>query len=183
MPVFRPKQSDRFAAQLNSPPLTWISHSVALRNGMIPGSSRCTSAPSDRKSSAPSLRIFRPVLIDSFLQTRSRSASEFRPTCPALSAAVPPLRAPLPVRPAPASRSARSASLGPRVGGGNRQAHPAHHHDVGEIVADVRHFFGSDLGVRQDLLQDRNLLGVALVDVLELALRWRVPPWPGKRAR
>src|SRR5450759_4268873 len=68
-PVFRPKQSARFAAQLNSPPLTWILHSVALRNGMIPGSRRCTSAPSDRKSSAPSLRIFRPVLIDSFLQT------------------------------------------------------------------------------------------------------------------
>src|ERR1035441_4848834 len=69
IPVFRPKQSARFAAQLNSPPLTWILHSVALRNGMIPGSRRCTSAPSDRKSSAPSLRIFRPVLIDLFLQT------------------------------------------------------------------------------------------------------------------
>src|ERR1017187_24514 len=68
-PVFRPKQSARLAAQLNSPPLTWILHSVALRNGIIPGSRRCTSAPSDRKSSAPSLRIFRPVLIDSFLQT------------------------------------------------------------------------------------------------------------------
>src|SRR6185369_9835497 len=68
-PVFRPKQSARFAAQLNSPPLTWILHSVALRKGMIPGSRRWISAPSDRKSSAPSLRIFRPVLIDSFLQT------------------------------------------------------------------------------------------------------------------
>src|ERR1039458_7678954 len=69
IPVFRPKQSARFAAQSNSPPLTWILHSVALRNGMIPGSRRCTSAPSDRKSSAPSLRIFSPVLIDLFLQT------------------------------------------------------------------------------------------------------------------
>src|SRR6516162_4175353 len=69
MPVFRPKQSARFAAQLNSPPLTWMWHSVALRNGMIPGSRRCIRAPRDRKSSAPSLRIFRPVLIDSFLQT------------------------------------------------------------------------------------------------------------------
>src|SRR6185369_17652761 len=68
-PVFRPKQSARFAAQLNSPPLTWILQSVALRKGMIPGSRRCISAPSERKSSAPSLRIFRPVLIDSFLQT------------------------------------------------------------------------------------------------------------------
>src|ERR1035438_5063235 len=69
IPVFSPKQSARFAAQLNSPPLTWILHSVALRNGMIPGSRRWISAPSDRKSSAPSLRIFNPVLIDSFLQT------------------------------------------------------------------------------------------------------------------
>src|SRR5215467_5599225 len=68
MPVFRPKQSARFAAQLNSPPLTWILHSVALRKGMIPGSRRWIRAPRDKKSSAPSLRIFRPVLIDSFLQ-------------------------------------------------------------------------------------------------------------------
>ena len=41
---------------LNSPPLTWISQWVALRNGMIPGSSRWTSAPKLTKSSAPSLR-------------------------------------------------------------------------------------------------------------------------------
>ena len=39
-PVFMPKQSDRFAATLNSPPLTWIWHSVALRKGMMPGSRR-----------------------------------------------------------------------------------------------------------------------------------------------
>ncbi len=37
MPVLRPKQSARFAAQLNSPPLTWIVQFVALRNGMMPG--------------------------------------------------------------------------------------------------------------------------------------------------
>ena len=30
------KQSDRLAAQLNSPPLTWIWHSCALRKGMMP---------------------------------------------------------------------------------------------------------------------------------------------------
>ena len=52
MPVCMPKQSARLAAQLNSPPLTWIWHSVALRNGMIPGSRRWTSAPSETKSSA-----------------------------------------------------------------------------------------------------------------------------------
>src|SRR5450755_4255489 len=78
-PVFRPKQSARFAAQLNSPPLTWILHSVALRNGMMPGSRRCIRAPSDRKSSAPSLRIFRPVLIDSFLQTNLVMSQNFVP--------------------------------------------------------------------------------------------------------
>src|SRR5258708_35237563 len=58
-PVLRPKQSERLAATLNSPPLTWIWHSVALRKGMIPGSSRCTTAPRARKSSAPSGRMFK----------------------------------------------------------------------------------------------------------------------------
>ena len=33
MPVFMRKQSARLAATLNSPPLTWIWHWVALRNG------------------------------------------------------------------------------------------------------------------------------------------------------
>src|ERR1019366_6518211 len=48
--VRRPKQSERLAATLNSPPETWILHSVALRKGMIPGSRRWTSAPRERKS-------------------------------------------------------------------------------------------------------------------------------------
>ena len=47
------KQSARFAAVLNSPPLTWIEHDDALRNGRAPGSMRCTSPPSARKSSEP----------------------------------------------------------------------------------------------------------------------------------
>ena len=38
--VRMPKQSARFAAQLNSPPLTWIAHEPAFRNGTAPGSSR-----------------------------------------------------------------------------------------------------------------------------------------------
>src|ERR1022692_1134158 len=59
MPVVMPKQSARFAAQLNSPPLTWIWHSVALRNGMIPGSKRWIKAPSESKSSAPAVGISR----------------------------------------------------------------------------------------------------------------------------
>src|SRR5204863_8923254 len=54
---------DRLAATLNSPPLTWRSQCVALRNGTMPGSNRCTSAPSDTKSSAPFLGIFKPVFI------------------------------------------------------------------------------------------------------------------------
>src|SRR3954463_6006973 len=62
-PVFSRKQSARFAATLNSPPLTWILHSVALRKGMMPGSRRWIRAPRDRKSRAPSLRIFSPVLM------------------------------------------------------------------------------------------------------------------------
>ena len=53
-PVVFYNRCNEAAAQLNSPPLTWILHSVALRNGMIPGSRRWISAPSDRKSSAPS---------------------------------------------------------------------------------------------------------------------------------
>src|SRR6516165_11213777 len=52
------KQSARFAAQLNSPPLTWTEQAESLRNGTTPGSRRWTSAPSARKSSAPSVRMF-----------------------------------------------------------------------------------------------------------------------------
>ena len=40
MPVLSPKQSDRFAATLYSPPETWMSSVRALRNGITPGSSR-----------------------------------------------------------------------------------------------------------------------------------------------
>src|SRR6266571_8097553 len=63
MPVWRRKQSARLAATLNSPPLTWIRHSFALRKGMTPGSRRWTSAPRAAKSSAPSGRIPRPYFI------------------------------------------------------------------------------------------------------------------------
>src|ERR1700687_2493185 len=64
MPVRRPKQSDRFAATLYSPPETWISTERACGNGITPGSSRCTSAPSARKSRAhASLRILRPLTV------------------------------------------------------------------------------------------------------------------------
>src|SRR5437867_7103071 len=63
MPVCSPKQSARLAATLNSPPLTWIRHSFALRKGMTPGSRRWTRAPRAAKSSAPSGRISRPYFI------------------------------------------------------------------------------------------------------------------------
>src|SRR5579859_4540367 len=58
IPVRMRKQSARFAAQLNSPPLTWTEHDEAFRNGTTPGSRRWTSAPSARKSSAASFRMF-----------------------------------------------------------------------------------------------------------------------------
>src|SRR5579864_805071 len=58
MAVRIPKQSARLAATLNSPPLTWIWHSVALRKGMTPGSRRWTNAPSETRSNAPVLGIF-----------------------------------------------------------------------------------------------------------------------------
>ena len=68
MPVDSPKQSDRFAATLNSPPLTCTSKLVAFLNGTMPGSSRCTTAPSDTKSSSPFSGIFNPYFISfSFL--------------------------------------------------------------------------------------------------------------------
>jgi hypothetical protein len=66
MPVLSRKQSERLAETLNSPPLTWMSQCEALRNGMMPGSRRWTSAPRDRKSNAPDLGMFRPVLIVQF---------------------------------------------------------------------------------------------------------------------
>src|SRR6266508_2894141 len=75
MPVRSRKQSARLAATLNSPPLTWIWHSVALRNGTRPGSRRCTRAPSDRKSSAPSWRIFRVCILFSSFGSCTDSAS------------------------------------------------------------------------------------------------------------
>src|SRR5579884_930484 len=40
-----------------------MAHSCALRKGMTPGSSRCTSAPSETKSSAPPARISRTGFI------------------------------------------------------------------------------------------------------------------------
>src|ERR1700690_116134 len=67
MPVFRRKQSDKLAATLNSPPLTWRSQRVALRNGTTPESRRWTRAPSDRRSSAPLGGIFKPLLMSVWL--------------------------------------------------------------------------------------------------------------------
>src|SRR5438045_7475915 len=62
-PVRRPKQSERLAATLYSPPETWTSNERALRNGMTPGSSRWTSAPRERKSNAHgSVRSFKPFM-------------------------------------------------------------------------------------------------------------------------
>ncbi len=75
MPVFMRKQSARFAAQLNSPPLTWIAHSVALRKGMMPGSRRWMSAPTDTKSRAASGRMSSPYFIQGLLWIRSTRAS------------------------------------------------------------------------------------------------------------
>src|SRR5664279_2885431 len=66
IPVFIPKASERLAATLNSPPLTWIEHSCALRKGTMPGSRRWTSAPSDRKSSAPVGLMFSGLLMWEF---------------------------------------------------------------------------------------------------------------------
>src|SRR5207247_2110593 len=60
MPVRIRKQSDRLAATLNSPPLTWIWHSAALRKGMMPGSSRWTRAPRESRSRSPLGRMFKP---------------------------------------------------------------------------------------------------------------------------
>src|SRR6266571_1916702 len=76
MPVWRAKQSARLAAVLNSPPLTWIAHSVALRKGMTPGSRRWTRAPRDRKSRAPSGRMFRPELMG---RAPPRCPAHYRP--------------------------------------------------------------------------------------------------------
>src|SRR5262245_15934639 len=66
-PVLRPKQSDRLAATLYSPPETCTSKLRALRNGMIPGSRRWTSAPTERKSRAQgSMRICSPLMETTF---------------------------------------------------------------------------------------------------------------------
>src|SRR5215211_166045 len=77
IPVFSPKQSDRLAATLYSPPETWTSNDRALRNGTVPGSSRCTSAPSERKSSSQSSRrMFKPLMPCPRLVPRSESVGD-----------------------------------------------------------------------------------------------------------
>src|ERR1700731_4066309 len=69
MPVRRPKQSDRPAATLYSPPETWISTERALRKGITPGSSRVTSAPRARKSRAhESWRMFKLLIASPMTQ-------------------------------------------------------------------------------------------------------------------
>src|SRR5579863_5963137 len=68
--VRMPKQSERFAATLNSPPLTWMAHWVALRKGIVPGSRRCTMAPSERRSNSASLRIVSSGLVALVIEER-----------------------------------------------------------------------------------------------------------------
>ena len=63
IPALSPKQSARLAATLNSAPLTWMWHEVALRNGMTPGSRRWLSAPRATKSRAPCGRMSSPYFI------------------------------------------------------------------------------------------------------------------------
>src|ERR1044071_537217 len=75
MPVLRPKQSAKFAATLNSPPLTWSPHSVALRKGVTPGSSRYTIAPSDKKSRWPLSEILNPYFIAATLRRNRENVS------------------------------------------------------------------------------------------------------------
>src|SRR5438105_851942 len=66
MAVRMPKQSERLAATLYSPPETWISRERALRKGMMPGSRRVTRAPRERKSSWASGLMFRADIVGSF---------------------------------------------------------------------------------------------------------------------
>src|SRR5450755_3115188 len=74
IPVDRPKQSARLAAQLNSPPLTWIWQWVALRKGMMPGSRRWTSAPSESRPRAPAGGIWRKSVMQVCAKSRVVSA-------------------------------------------------------------------------------------------------------------
>jgi len=60
--------------------------------------------------------------------------------------------------------------LGTRVGGGDGQAHAAHDHDVGEIVAGVGGLLRRQAAFGEDLLEDRNFLDVTLVHVGHLDL-------------
>jgi hypothetical protein len=60
--------------------------------------------------------------------------------------------------------------FGARVGRGDGETDAAEQDHVGEVVADESDFLGGNAGVLHDLFEDGDLLGVALVDVLELAL-------------
>lgn len=60
--------------------------------------------------------------------------------------------------------------LGPRICHRDCQAYAVHDHCIGEIVADVRHIFGRNFCIGQNLLQNRDLLNVALIYVCHLHL-------------
>ena len=58
----------------------------------------------------------------------------------------------------------------PRVRNSDAKADTVEHDDIRQIVADVSDLFASHAGVRHNLFDDRNLLRVALVDVVHLRL-------------
>src|SRR5580765_5172417 len=119
-----------------------MSQCDALRNGMMPGSSLCTSAPSDRKSNAPFFLMFKPVLTTTLLvpaPSRSRLCFHFVVAQNLLPES---LRLQndfdrFPHR-AAAADSLRHVmrdrfDLGPRVGRRDGEADPPHHDHVGEV--------------------------------------------------
>src|SRR4051812_26130046 len=57
-----------------------------------------------------------------------------------------------------------------RVRRGNAESNAPHDHDVGQVVSDVRNVAGINPAVFKDLLKDRDLLDVPLIDVSHPAL-------------
>ena len=51
------------------------------------------------------------------------------------------------------------------VGGGDGQAYAMHAHNIGQVIADVGHLMLFEAGVTEDLVEDRNLLDMTLIDV------------------
>src|SRR5436190_16955130 len=111
-----------------------MSQCDALRKGTMPGSRRCTSAPSDRKSNSPSLRMFKPVLINMSSYFHFVVAQNLVPFALRLKNDFHHLTHRTVAARGLGHVVRNRLHFGPRVGGGECQPDAPHHHHIREVV-------------------------------------------------